>query len=69
MSYRYAWPKQNVYKSTMHKSPVHQKQLLIHETPSRYTAKYSNLAKTDICNTSIVVGVDTERRANVVLSD
>jgi len=45
--------------------PVHHRQLLIHGSPSRYTAKYSTLATTNICNTIIVVGVETERSANV----
>ena len=45
--------------------PVHHRQLLIHGSPRRYIMKYNTLATANICNTSIVVGVETERRANV----
>jgi hypothetical protein len=49
----------------VHKRPVHHRQLLIHDSPSRYTAKYSTLATTNICNTIVVVRVETESRASV----
>ena len=49
----------------MQSRPVHHRKLLIHGSPSRYTAKYRTLATTNICNTIIVVGVETESRANV----
>ena len=48
----------------MQSRPVHHRQLLIHGSPSRYTAKYSTLATTNICNTIIVVRVEAERSAN-----
>jgi hypothetical protein len=49
----------------VHKRPVHQRQLLIHETPSRYITKYNTLTTTNNCKILIVVEVETESKASV----
>ena len=45
--------------------PIHQKQLLIHEIPSRYIMKYNTLTTTNNCKTLVVVEVETESKASV----
>jgi len=49
----------------VHKRPIHQRQLLIHETPSRYITKYNILTTTNNCKTLVVVEVETESKASV----
>ena len=49
----------------MLKRPIHQRQLLIHETPSRYITKYNTLTTTNNCKTLVVVEVETESKASV----
>jgi capsule polysaccharide export protein KpsC/LpsZ len=47
------------------KRPIHQRQLLIHETPSRYITKYNTLTTTNNCKTLVVIEVETESKASV----
>ena len=49
----------------VHKRPTHQKQLLIHEIPSRYITKYNTLTTTNNCKALVVVEVETESKASV----
>ena len=49
----------------VHKSPVHQRQLLIQEIPSRYITKYNTLTTTNNCKTLVVIEVETESKASV----
>jgi hypothetical protein len=49
----------------VHKRPVHQRQLLIHETPRRYITKYNTLTTTNNCKILVVVEVETESKASV----
>jgi hypothetical protein len=47
------------------KRPIHQRQLLIHETPSRYITKYNTLTTMNNFKTLVVVEVETESKASV----
>jgi len=47
------------------KRPIHQRQLLIHETPSRYITKYNTVKIMNRCKTRVVGGVETESKASV----
>ena len=49
----------------MHKRPVHHRQLLIQEIPSRYTIKCPTLTTTNACKTAVVILVETDSRASV----
>jgi hypothetical protein len=49
----------------VHKRPVHQRQLLIQEIPSRYTIKCPTLTTTNACKTAVVILVETDSRASV----
>ena len=49
----------------VHKRPVHQRQLLIQEIPSRYITKYNTLTTTNNCKTLVVIEVETESKASV----
>ena len=49
----------------MLKRPIHQRQLLIQENPSRYITKYNILTTTNNFKTLVVVEVETESKASV----
>ena len=49
----------------MHRRPVHHRQLLIQEIPSRYTIKCPTLTTTNACKTAVVILVETDSRASV----
>ena len=49
----------------VHKRPVHQRQLLIQEIPSRYITKYNTLTTMNNCKTLVVVEVEAESKTSV----